>query len=92
MDARIIRKGTAMAAIHPADNKPATPASRETLYAIIGSFILSIILATILVGSPFRALRLAYLDYSHTPAGGAAKASPTEAPKTQGSEAPAPPK
>ena len=44
-----------------------SPASRETLWAIIGSFILSLILATILVGNPFRALGMAYFDYSHEP-------------------------
>ncbi len=55
----------------------------ETGWAIIGSLVISIVLATILVGSPFRALGLAYLDYSHTPAGGAPEASTTHAPATQ---------
>lgn len=64
---------------HAPGNKPRF---NETLWAIIGSLIISIVLATILVGSPFRALRLAYLDYSHTPAGGAADASDVAAPRT----------
>ena len=69
-----------------------TAGSRETLWAIIGSFVLSIILATVLAGNPFRALGLAYLDYSHTPAGGAAKADPVQAPKTEGGGAATAPK
>ena len=72
------------APLHPADTKPA---SRETLYAIIGSAVIATILACVLAGNPFRALGLAYLDYTHTPAGGAAKASTTDAPNTA-SEAP----
>ena len=59
-----------------------TPASRETLWAIIGSFVLSLILATILVGNPFRALGMAYFDYSHEPGVAAAQpATPPAAPK-----------
>lgn len=74
---------------HPAT----TPSgSRETLWAIIGSFVLAIVVATVLAGNPFRALRLGYLDYSHTPAGGAAKGDPVQAPKTQDGKAPATPK
>ncbi len=59
------------------------PRMNETSWAILGSVVISIVLATIMVGNPFRALRLAYLDYSHTPAGGAAEASTTAAPATQ---------
>ena len=66
--------------------------SRETLWAIVGSFVLAIIVATVLTGNPFRALGLAYLDYSHTPAGGAAKADPVQAPKTADGASPAAPK
>lgn len=64
------------------------PRFNETLVAIIGSLVISVVLATILVGSPFRALRLAYLDYSHTPAGGAAKSDPVAAPKTEAGTVP----
>lgn len=56
------------------------PGMNETSWAIVGSLVISIVLATLLVGSPFRALRLAYLDYSHTPAAGAPPASTTDAP------------
>ena len=56
-----------------------TPRFNETSIAIAGSLVISIALATLMVGSPFRALRLAYLDYSHTPAGGAEKADATNA-------------
>ncbi len=64
------------------DHTGPKPRFNETTMAILGSLVVSIVLATILVGNPFHALRLAYLDYTHTPAGGAAKASTTEAPKT----------
>ena len=53
-----------------------------TAIAIGVSLIIGIIGATIVAGNPFRATRLAYLDYSHTPAGGAEKGSPTRAPAT----------
>jgi len=56
------------------------PRFNETTIAIVGSFVVAMVLATIFVGNPFRALRLAYLDYSHTPAGGAAKADTVNAP------------
>ena len=66
------------------DVRPPAPPPRfnETTMAIVGSFVISIVLATILVGSPFRALRLGYLDYTHTPAGGVAKADTVNAPNT----------
>lgn len=59
------------------------PRFSETSVAIFGAVVISVVLATVMVGNPFRALRLAYLDYSHTPAGGAAEASTTRAPATQ---------
>ncbi len=65
-------KGIAMA------STPTTPASRETLWAILGSFVLSLVLASILVGNPFRALGMAYSDYAHQPA---AASTPPAAPK-----------
>ena len=58
------------------------PRFNETTLAIVGSFVVAMVLGTILVGNPFRAIRLAYLDYSHTPAAGAAKADPVNAPAT----------
>lgn len=91
MRASTRRKGIAMAlpvrtpGPHTPGNKPRF---NETLVAIIGSLVISVVLATLFVGSPFRALRLAYLDYSHTPAGGAAKSSPVNAPKTEAGTAP----
>lgn len=68
----LMHKGNLMAST---TNKPA---SRETLYAILGSFVLSLLLASILVGNPFRALGMAYFDYSHEP--GVAAAAPTTPP------------
>ncbi len=56
----------------------------QTAVAIGVSLVIGIIGATIVAGNPFRAMTLAYLDYSHTPAGGAEKGSPTRAPLTQG--------
>lgn len=53
-----------------------------TAIAIGACLLIGIVGATIVAGNPFKATRLAYLDYSHTPAGGAAKASPTKAPAT----------
>ena len=58
------------------------PRFNETAVAIIGSFVIAMVLATIFVGNPLRAIRLAYLDVSHTPAGGAAKADVVNAPNT----------
>ena len=45
-----------------------------TAQAIIASAVIAVIAATLVTGNPFRAVRLAYLDYSHTPATGAPKA------------------
>jgi len=58
------------------------PRFNETAVAIIGSLIVAMVLGTIFVGNPFRAIRLGYIDYSHTPASGAAKADPVNAPNT----------
>ena len=57
-------------AIKPSMSPPSKPAPRfnPTAIAIAGSFVLSIVLATILVGNPFHAVRLAYTDYSQRPA------------------------
>ena len=45
------------------------------------SLVISAVLATLMVGNPFRVVQLAYLDYSHTPAGGNVPiASDTRAP------------
>lgn len=69
--------------------KPAkTPGFNETAMAIGVSLLLSLVVATILTGNPLRATILAYTDYSHTPAAGADKASTTNAPQTQKTEAP----
>jgi len=48
-----------------------------TAKAILGSAVIAVVLATLVTGNPFRAVALAYLDYSHTPAAGAAKANPS---------------
>ncbi len=48
-----------------------------TAMAILGSAVIAIILATLVTGNPFRAVQLAYLDYSHTPAAGAANGDPS---------------
>ncbi len=54
--------------------KPA-PRFNPTAVAIVGSLVISVVLATILTGNPLRAVRLAYLDYSATPAVGLPGAS-----------------
>ncbi len=48
---------------------PTKPAPRfnPTAVAIAASFAISLVLATVVAGNPFRATRLAYLDYSATP-------------------------
>ena len=43
-----------------------TPASKETTFAILGALVLALVLGTLMTGNPFRALRLAYLDYAGT--------------------------
>lgn len=62
--------------------KPKQTRFNPTAIAIGVSLVVGIIGATIVAGNPFRATRLAYLDYSHTPVGGAEKGSPTLAPLT----------
>jgi len=64
--------------------KPKKVQFNPTAVAIGVSLLIGIVGATIVAGNPFRAMTLAYLDYSHTPAGGAEKGSPTRAPLTQG--------
>ncbi len=65
-----------------ANTNPATVGkkSNETLYAIIASAVIAVILASLFTGNPFRAIRLGYLDYTGTPAAGAPAASTTHAP------------
>ncbi len=48
---------------------PTKPAPRfsPTAMAIAGSFVISLVLATVVAGNPFRAIRLAYFDYSAAP-------------------------
>ena len=58
-----------------------TPALNPTAKAIAISGVVAVVLATLVTGNPFRAVRLAYLDYSHTPATGAAKADPDAKPQ-----------
>lgn len=71
-------------AVKPGTSPAKPPAFNETLMAIIGSLVISLVVATLMTGSPLRATILAYTDYSHTPAAGAEKASTTNAPTTQG--------
>jgi hypothetical protein len=59
--------------LHPADNQPA---SRETLYAILGSVVISIVLTCLFVGNPFTALADGYRDYTQAPAGSASAPVP----------------
>lgn len=57
------------------------PRFNETAMAIVISLVVSAILSTLMVGNPFSVMRLAYLDYSHTPANGnVPAASDTRAP------------
>ena len=67
-------------AIKPTMSPPSKPAPRfnPTAIAIAGSFGLAVVLTTILVGSPFRAVRLAYMDYSKPPAAAAVPAPPAK--------------
>ncbi|GAC1346618.1 MAG: hypothetical protein NVSMB18_29360 [Acetobacteraceae bacterium] len=67
----------------PASPPAPTPRFNETARAIVVSLVISLILATLVTGNPFRALVLAYTDYSHTPAAGAPKADPINAPATK---------
>ena len=69
-------------ALKPGMNPAPTPRFNETAIAIGVALVISLVLATLLTGNPFRAMGLAYTDYSHTPAAGAPKASTTRAPET----------
>ena len=71
-----------------------TPASKETTFAILGALVLALVLGTLMTGNPFRALRLAYLDYAGTPAAGLPAASDVKAPAnaTQAPTTPVTPK
>src|SRR3954468_8616742 len=84
---RTQRSWRACSMANPPTTAVPTPAPKprfnETTLAIVGSFLIAMVLASIFVGNPFRAIRLAYLDYSHTPAGGAAKADTVNAPNVQ---------
>ena len=70
----------------PTTRPPNTPRFNQTTLAIAGSFVIALILATLVTGNPFRAMVMAYTDYAGTPAAGAPKASTTEAPANQGQE------
>ena len=51
-----------------APNSPLTKSgSRETLWAILGALVISIVLASFVAGNPFSALSRAYEDYSREP-------------------------
>lgn len=67
-------------AIKPGMSPAPTPRFNETAIAIGGALVIGVVLATIFTGNPFRAMKLAYTDYSDTPAAGAPKASTTSAP------------
>ncbi len=69
-------------ALKPGISPGPTPRFNETAIAIGASFVIALVLATLMTGNPFRAMRLAYTDYSNTPAAGAPKASTTRAPET----------
>ena len=60
-------------------SNPASPktGSRETLWAIIGSLVFSIILATLMTGNPFSSLSRAYFDYTQEPRGGGPATAPS---------------
>jgi hypothetical protein len=51
-------------AIKPGTTPAPTPRFNETAVAIAGSLVIGLVLATVLTGNPFRAMRLAYTDYS----------------------------
>ena len=55
--------------------------ARPTRRSIGVSALVAIVLATLITGNPFRAVQLAYLDYSSTPAAGAPKADPAAKPQ-----------
>lgn len=59
---------------------PTRTGSRETLWAILGSLVISIVLASVLAGNPFSALSRAYKDWGAEPYHGTPIASDTHAP------------
>ena len=60
-----------------------TPGVNQTAIAIAGSFVLAVVLATVMTGNPLRAMSMAYTDYTGTPASGdVGKASTTRAPES----------
>ncbi len=62
----------------------ATPRFNETTIAIVGAFLIAVVLSTVFIANPFHAMILAYTDYSHTPAApGVPTASTTQAPGNQ---------
>ena len=60
-------------AIKPDMTAPKAPMMNETGKAIGASFVLALVVATILTGNPFTATRMAYTDYADKPVPGAAK-------------------
>ena len=72
-----------MAEKSPAPPVGKTPRFNETATAIVAALVLSLVLSWLIVGSPLRAMRMAYIDYSNTPATGARAASTVDAPLTQ---------
>ena len=59
------------------------PRFNETAIVITVALLISLAASWALVGSPLRAMKLAYIDYSHTPATGARQASDVDAPLTK---------
>lgn len=60
------------------------PRFNETAIAIAGALVLAAALTTIFIANPFHVMRMAYTDYSHTPAApGVPIASDTRAPLNQ---------
>ncbi len=54
-------------AVKPSAPTAPPPRFNPTAIAIAACFVLSLVLATVVAGNPFRATRLAYFDYSATP-------------------------
>jgi len=65
-------------ATKPTMSPPSKPAPRfnPTATAIGLSLAFSVVLASLLTGNPLRAVQLAYMDYSRTPAADAARVPP----------------
>ena len=73
-------------ALKPAPNGTGSKSlgPNETLYAILASFVISIVLASLVAGNPFSAVVHAYTDYSREPYHGTPIASDTHAPANNG--------